>query len=111
MVQATVSNTTFQGNSADFGAAAFLDTDTTISLDISRFIANRASTSGGCMYLNTSSAITATASTFNMNKASYGGVFYCDGCSIEADRLSFTHNSAVNNGGGIHALDQAQVIS
>lgn len=110
-MQATISNTTFQANSADYGGAAFLDVNTTLNIEDSRFIANHAFTNGGGISLNIGSASNATGCRFDKNNASYGAGLYCDGCSLQASRLSFTHNKAVNSGGGLFAWEQAQVIS
>lgn len=109
LVQATVSNATFHGNSADSGgAAAYVAVNTTVSMDHSSFTANQASKGGG-VYLDTSSALTAIGCTIDMNNASSGGGVYCHGGSFQAVKLSFTHNNAVDYGGGLCALNQAQV--
>lgn len=109
LVQATISNITFQDNSADRGEAAFFDENTTISMKSSRFAANHASTSGGGFLA--SSSVTATGCTFDMNNAVFGGGLTCDGCSLRASRFLFIHSRAVNYGGGLYAMGQAQVTS
>lgn len=110
LLQVTIHNTTFEGNSALDGGALFIDRNTTVIIDNSSFRANHASKSGGGMLLRNNSAVTATGCALHMNNARWGGGLYCNGCSFQASRLSFTRNKAVTYGGGLDAY-QAQVIS
>lgn len=110
LVQVTISNTTFQANSADFGGAVYLDNSANISVKHSSFTTNQGFTSGGGMYVSTNCTVTATGCRFDRGDAKYGGGLYCDsGSSIQAIWLSITHNNAMY-GGGFYAYE-AQVIS
>lgn len=108
-VQATVSNSTFQGNSAGYGGALYLSAQTTTSIENCSFTANHASRSGGGIYLETGAVVTATECLFDKNNARYGGGLHCTNCSVQARRLSIIHTNAFQ-GGGLCGFDQAEVI-
>ena len=110
-MQAAVSYSMFQQNDANFGGGAFVGVNATLILSRDNFTANQAVTSGGGTYLSIDSTLTATSCAFTGNNADSGSGLFCDSCAMWADMLLVTNNKAVDSGGGLGAINQAQVTT
>jgi predicted outer membrane repeat protein len=99
----------FTGDNAKFGGAIYNATNGTIAISDSKFIGNKATTSGGAIYnkgtIGTSDAPT-TGLTFTNNQAAYGGAIYNNGTIGTSDApatgLTFQNNTATENGGAVY---------
>jgi len=100
----TISGTTFQGNTADWGGGGIFIWRTPLSIGGSQFLENQAGEYGGGLgYENSSTETVLIRSTiFDGNTAVLdGGGIHFSGASINIAYSTFTNNNA-QNGGAIH---------
>lgn len=96
----SVSNCNFQTNLASFGGGVFSYSTTSFTLTNCNFQSNRATNSGGGMALIGSSPKIGNT-TFQSNSATDGGGMYSFSSTASISNSSFQSNSATNNGGGM----------
>jgi len=101
---ASVSNSTFTGNSARFGGAIDL-TPGTLTVSNSTFTNNTARIADGGAIENFEGTVTVTNSTFTGNSAGSdgGGISNFDSSTLTVSGSTFTNNTA-SEGGGIYNL-------
>ncbi len=102
-----VTDSLFEGNTADFGGAGIAAQDAVLTISTSRFTGNVATSSGGGLYLSEATT-TVTASTFDGNQAAAdgGGVRVQAGTAAISASLFVDNASA--NGAGVHLFGGAE---
>ena len=88
-----ISQSKFENNSADYGAAIFADNSIINITGNVSFINNAANDYGGVLYSNRSAVTTINASTFNNNLADKGGVLWSFNSTVTIATSEFHDNS------------------
>jgi predicted outer membrane repeat protein len=105
-----LSTTTISGNSAYFGGG-LLFSDGVMTLANVTITDNTATEFGGGIYARYNSQVSITSTDFTENQANYGGGIYnmVSGQTLTLDQVTFTRNTALEDGGGIHNRAQAAI--
>jgi len=108
----SITNTTFTGNSANFGGGMENVSSSSPSITNTAFTGNSATFGGGMEnYLSSSPSITNTAFTGNSATNNGGGMYNDDSSSPSITNTTFTGNSATNRGGGMHNSSSSITIT
>ncbi len=112
----TVSNSTFSGNSADYGGGAYVESSSgSVTVSNSTFSENSAAVYGGGAYVESSSgSVTVSNSTFSGNSAAvYGGGAYVESSSgsVTVSNSTFSGNSAEYYGGGAYVWSSSGSVT
>lgn len=97
----------FQGHSSEYGAAIYVGASRSATIDMSIFVNNVATKSGGAIYVGSEAyMVTVTNTVFSANQAQSGdgGAIYAEEASLSASACTFEENSAGDDGGAIYSL-------
>ncbi len=95
-----MTNSTFDDNRANSGAAVYTEEDSFYHFINDAFTANIAQEYGGAVYIKRDGMF--TDSKFNNNSAQYGGAVFINNGSCTIINSTFTNNSASAHGGALY---------
>ena len=103
---ASIYNSTFTNNSADYGGAVRAWRTSDVNIDSTTFLNNRADTDGGGLYIQIQCNLTVQSCFFVRNRAiNHGNIFIADSSNLELESTHFTDNMAGNDGGAVYLYD------
>eukprot|EP01084_Bolivina_argentea_P037773 69847_1 len=108
-VECSIIDSIFKSNIANnYGGCMFIKEETFVSVFETHFTDCHSTSIGGAVY-STTNSIEMDDCFFDSNVASVGGSIYLDQCPIKnytSNNLTFEHNEAMFNGGGMSINDQ-----